>query len=272
LQLKSSPAARILHVFERACNLINDEGEIMALVAAGIGPGPFAIVVPLPAGRAFGQLITANTPVMVTGEGLRLGSLTVQTARASLWPPRPAWERLQKQPANLPAYLPAIRARLTAHTPAVTTLGPYGRRRWTEATALLLQGLALCDPAICRQAARALAGFGHGLTPAGDDFLLGAIYALWATRPVEEAQRLVEVVVEAAIPRTTSLSAAWLKAAARGEAGAPWHDLVQAVSGQWAVGSEQWTVMAAVERILATGHTSGADALAGFTAVLARGW
>ncbi|NJN55086.1 MAG: DUF2877 domain-containing protein [Anaerolineae bacterium] len=64
------------------------------------------------------------------------------------------------------------------------------------------------------------------------------------------------------MPCTTTLSAAWLKAAGRGEAGIAWHELGERLS----VNGDRW--QATVTRILATGHSSGADALGGFTAVM----
>jgi hypothetical protein len=104
---------------------------------------------------------------------------------------------------------------------------------------------------------------GGGLTPAGDDFLLGALYALWVARPSEQATALGEVIVASAIPRTSRLSAAWLEAAARGEAGQPWHTLVGALASD-----DSQVIDRAAHGILGVGHTSGADALAGFVLVL----
>ena len=113
------------------------------------------------------------------------------------------------------------------------------------------------------EGARALAGLGQGLTPAGDDFLMGAMYGLWATRNPDEARDLAELINEAAAPRTTSLSAAWLQAAALGEAAEPWHDLFNGI-----IVDNSRKIFAALSRILAIGHSSGADALAGFVAVI----
>ena len=57
------------------------------------------------------------------------------------------------------------------------------------------------------------------------------------------------------------LSAAWLAAGARGEASSGWHYLVNAIASR-----SVKEVEAAAYQILPTGHTSGADALAGFLA------
>jgi hypothetical protein len=132
-----------------------------------------------------------------------------------------------------------------------------------EPVAELLVAIAAQDPASLQTAAGRLAGLGPGLTPAGDDFLVGAMHGLYSTMDSLNALALSLNIADAAIPRTNSLSAAWLEAAARGEAGEPWHELLTAVQDQ-----NERALEAAVLRILPTGHTSGADALGGFLAVL----
>ena len=64
---------------------------------------------------------------------------------------------------------------------------------------------------------------------------------------------------KAAVPRTTTLAAALLQAAAQGECSAPWHALLAALD----MGPET-EITAVVHTILAQGATSGADSLAGF--------
>jgi len=65
--------------------------------------------------------------------------------------------------------------------------------------------------------------------------------------------------VKTAVLRTTTLSLAWLRAAAMGEASAVWHELVEA-----ALAGDEGGVETAVSAILATGASSGAAAWAGF--------
>jgi len=110
-----------------------------------------------------------------------------------------------------------------------------------------------------------LAGLGRGLTPSGDDFILGAVLATWIIHPSKIASKLAGEVTEAAAPLTTSLSGAWLRSAGRGEAGIRWHNLFNAL-----MVSDKTAVQESVEQLLAVGHSSGADALAGFTGTLAR--
>ncbi|HSM71828.1 MAG TPA: DUF2877 domain-containing protein, partial [Anaerolineales bacterium] len=104
-----------------------------------------------------------------------------------------------------------------------------------------------------------LAGLGVGLTPAGDDFIMGALYAAWIIHPREVAGELAEEIVKTAVPLTTSLSGAWIMSAGRGEAGQLWHEFFDAL-----MDGDESTVQLRMENILAVGETSGADALAGF--------
>ena len=113
------------------------------------------------------------------------------------------------------------------------------------------------DVTALRDAAAHLAGLGIGLTPAGDDFLAGIMLWAWLAYPAPGP--LCRALVEAAAPRTTTLSAAFLRAAARGECDANWHQLLAALS----TGSAA-QLAPAVQQVVAHGATSGADMLAGF--------
>ena len=128
-----------------------------------------------------------------------------------------------------------------------------------------VEGMAQPHPdAAVRAAVEALVGRGPGLTPAGDDVLAGALLAGHGT-PVATA-------LAAALPadltsRTTLLAAALVRAASRGEGTPEGVALVDAVRGHR-------EVEPALERLLALGHSSGADTalgiLVGARAVAAR--
>ncbi len=134
------------------------------------------------------------------------------------------------------------------------------RRAWQGLHALL-EGWSGADDTWAGPAV-ALAGLGHGLTPAGDDFLCGAMAWAWLAHPEPEA--FCQPLVRAAAPRTTALSAAWLRTAAAGEFSAPWHRLLGALANEQGHPAE---IEAAVREALAHGATSGADILAGLLAL-----
>ncbi len=99
------------------------------------------------------------------------------------------------------------------------------------------------------------------MTPAGDDWLLGAALAAHSGFPTPDAAALLLIAVRLAAPGTNPLSASWLRAAVDGACGAHWHRLFAACLYQ-----DAGAVARAAEAIVAQGHSSGADALAGFLA------
>ncbi len=122
----------------------------------------------------------------------------------------------------------------------------------------LISSLANADIPSTLTAAQKLAGLGIGLTPAGDDFILGAVLAAWIIHPSDVASVLAEEITNIAAPLTTSLSAAWLRSSGKGEAGILWHNFFNALSLPIS------NLQSPITNLLSIGHTSGADALAGF--------
>jgi hypothetical protein len=108
-------------------------------------------------------------------------------------------------------------------------------------------------------AAQRLAGLGLGLTPAGDDYVLGVMAALWLLGE----RNPLPAMAAACATRTTLLSGAFLRAAAQGQFMEGWHHLAHALDRQDEPGSRR-----AVRQIAAFGASSGRDSLAGFARVL----
>lgn len=108
-----------------------------------------------------------------------------------------------------------------------------------------------------------LVGRGVGLTPSGDDAIVGILAVLHRCAPPAVAAGPLDTLSAALAPvldRTTAISAHFLRLALRGEFGERLVSVVDACC------SPSGADPAAVDRLLATGATSGADALAGVTA------
>lgn len=257
--LVSGRAARILHLFEQVCNLVNEGGEVLSLVTAVVGPGPFHLV--LGVTRPFTHILTLAAPVTILADGVQVGALAVDVSSAVCWQPQVAWAGLQAHRAQWQPVMPTIQQMVRQYRARLSLDTAVMQPELESGLAHLLAGVRRRDTAMVQEGAARLAGLGPGLTPTGDDMLLGVIYGLWATRPQSVAQPLVQVMVDTAVPHTTTLSSAWLQAAARGEAGMVWHEL----GLRFMVNGHGWKEI--VAQILQTGHSSGADALWGFTAV-----
>ncbi|MGQ0602363.1 MAG: DUF2877 domain-containing protein, partial [Anaerolineales bacterium] len=237
-----------------------------ALVTAARAMTPFALQVAV---KDFGEVSPADS-VSVAGDELRLGRLRLLTGEAALWNPVPDWGMVSRA-------LAADLARL-AHLAEITlTFGKPGSllavfddadsnptlNRARRGANALIEGLHSHSMPRCVEGVNALAGLGAGLTPAGDDFICGALFAVWAgllPSPNGRGAGGEGEIAEAAAPRTTTLSAAYLRAAARGECMALWHNLFTALC------DDGRDLRPEIGELLSVGHTSGADALAGFIA------
>ena len=113
------------------------------------------------------------------------------------------------------------------------------------------------DPRGVLEAARRLVGKGPGLTPLGDDVLIGALAGAGLLGEATGDRRLAHLVAATALPldalareRTTALSATLLRHAGRGEVDDASAGLLRALCGR---GDPE----AALHALLALGHSSG---------------
>jgi hypothetical protein len=184
------------------------------------------------------------------------------------------------QPAAPRLDVAALRAgwhRLPAVLTALGTPGGFGARlagtplafpldRAEGEARALAEACARDDAAAAGPPALALLGLGAGLTPSGDDFVGGVLFArhlLGAAGAADAVgwRRLAGAVREAAEARTHPISAALLGDLACGVSHAPLHDLVTALAaGDLTRGGE------AAARLVRLGHSSGWDILAGAAA------
>ena len=110
-------------------------------------------------------------------------------------------------------------------------------------------------------AVRDLVGLGGGLTPSGDDLLVGSLALLDAIGQHALRERLVQAVALIPPGLTSDLSICLLRTAAAGHVGETAHRLVSSViTGD---------VDAAIAAAGAIGHSSGWDMLAGISTTLA---
>lgn len=221
---------RILHHFDHVINLINPLGQVLAIHTAEVGLGPFSCLIEPPQFHA----ITSAASIQLDShrKAFSINNDWFSTVGATLWDPRPNWRSFHQ------TLLIEIDHQLEEDIHA-------GMQAVHEA--ILSQDLMALQNATIY-----LAGRGIGLTPTGDDVLLGTIYALHVLDWNHDIVQLIEM---AAFNRTTSLSAVFLQAAVAGEATEPWHRVMDQETGS-------------LETLLSVGATSGKDAWVGFTMAL----
>jgi Protein of unknown function (DUF2877) len=129
----------------------------------------------------------------------------------------------------------------------------------------LARACARDDPDDATGVALALLGLGAGLTPSGDDYVGGVLFVRTLAGIGDRPgwHRLADAVVAAAPARTHPISAALLADLAGGHGWAPLHDLIAALAA-----GDAATAEFAARSLVALGHTSGWDLLAGVIAGL----
>jgi len=105
-----------------------------------------------------------------------------------------------------------------------------------------------------------IVGLGPGLTPSGDDYLVGLLAGLEAAGH-RAHPALATAVAYAAPARTTAIGASALGHAARGAFAERLHDVLAAIAG-----GDDANIDHVIGRVMAYGATSGADTLVGLFA------
>lgn len=246
---------------EHACNLLLASDQLIALVSPQHGDGPFHIVVPplvLPCLRP-------ALPVEIIEGQLICPAVTVMLDSAQHWESQVKW------PVSLGSalfLLHEIDGLLNQNAHSVQVEGAAWLAWAESAIRKLRTGLHRRDLQQMGMAASRLIGLGPGLTPVGDDLLVGLLAGLhWQSASGSSAFPLAEfcALLQSLLPeRTTRLSAQWLQHATQNEFGAPWHGLAAALTE-----AAQPRLHQALRRIAQIGATSGKAALLGFATALA---
>ena len=280
-------SARVLHVFDRVCNIVNQFGDLIAVQTKGVPTGPFSWVLLLDPPQAefrFTDWVSGDSIVELDDVQFTIGPLSIPLGFGSLWDPQPDWSGLRGLRSMMDDQLPKLISWSQGQAPADSLMALIGRpsllvehdshgrlpgllAKASSIVAALLDDLETGDMENFRVDVRALAGLGPGLTPAGDDFLVGLMYALWSLWPEPDARRWGKALAHAAVPKTNQLSAAWIQAASAGEAGENWHAFFETFTLDLVA-----QIYQKADQILETGHTSGADAMTGFLATRLRMW
>ena len=263
---------RVLASFSRVCDLVSDEGAIVALAWGVAEKGPLTVLLdPSPAGELLACLAAGTTYRAGQGE-LRMfpfgpPPVRVDLSGAERWEPRLDWEAVQPRREQV-----RRGGRMVSRILAQARHPESGLRwdlRLRQATAAVLGAQLRCDHDRLGAAVRDLCGLGEGLTPQGDDWLAGWLLGLRLAQPQDRSGSSPDppgaLVLDVAATRTTLLSRAFLECAAAGEAPESWHLLLSQMAQDPVdgLGLER-----ATRTILLHGATSGAAMLEGFLAGL----
>src|SRR5256712_7355099 len=275
----------VLATFDRSCYLDMD-GQIVALVAPALLNGPLNLVVDM---DAWQDRVAPGAVAASTNHALRIeGGIEIGLHDAAVWDATlRAWPEEQFPTLRRP--LPTLRRLLDREAPegglARAVSHPNGsttalERRAEAAIVELARGLRRRDAILVSRAAGALAGLGPGLTPSGDDVLVGGLLAF--ALHADDSRVMRQAIISAVRDRTTRISMAYLEAAARAEGSESWHRLVAALApyhpassaaassktstpdGTGLAVDDPGRIAGPAPRVMAFGETSGSDMVSRF--------
>lgn len=241
--------ARVIAVFPSAVYLQVDrsaEPAVIALTTSDAVRPPNAVVLAVPTRQEPFRAVREGDEAFV-GDGCVLVGGRFRARVRRWWDPTPVLG-------------PLSLARLSHGERALDAVtGPWGLSGH-ETPNRLADACLAGDLAYVVDSAERIVGLGPGLTPSGDDALAGLLLALrllggavpGGGRAVWLADWLGVAVTAHARDRTTSLSATLLHCAARGQASFEAGAVLRGIAGQD-------PLVPAARRLIATGHTSGAD-------------
>lgn len=243
-----TPRTGAVHsVFAGAINLRVDD-ELWTVLGAGKPDQPFGIR--LAPGVTHRVDVPAAAPVRVRAGFVGVGPLVLDCRAAARWTPAPWPSPADGLADRLRHVERAAQARAWSGSPAMA--------------AALAEALADRGPrALCRlvDTVRRSVGRGPGLTPSGDDVLVGLLTGLGGAGAQPALDRLGDVLAPL-LRGTTELSRHLLVQARRGQPGRALHELGRALCE----GPPGADLARSLAPVLDTGATSGADACLGLGA------
>ena len=253
---RNNVRATVEAVFERSFYLRAGD-DFVCVGEPAIGNGPLTLIGHL---RVSDLALQVRQPASFSDRHIAIGnSLRLTLNQAEAWRP-PAWP-VCPSPARLIDTCEAL-ARRTAIDASERALARHWARIAGPCIATFERWLSdvIARAAPSGNAARGLLGLGPGLTPSGDDFLVGALALLDCIGERNAHAELGRAIIDALPGATSALSACFLRAATAGHIGEALHRAVSSV-----IAGDVDAAIAAVETI---GHSSGWDMMAGVTTTL----
>jgi hypothetical protein len=255
--------ALVHSVFARACNIACGE-RLLTIVTHGLGDGPTTLRLAPAAASDLRLLISAGDRWHCRYGTFVTPSLALDLTHAAVW-------RRAPPSARIAAPVSGARLRFAANRLAEWRLSHSSiiDREGDGVITELREACRRLDVDATAQYVARLVGWGEGLTPAGDDFLVGLSAALRAQIGGRADRALFLLELSAAMTAqahlTTPIAAHFLRLAAQGHFNADVVHLVDALLG--ARGSPD--LAPALSAALESGATSGADTVTGIVAGLA---
>ena len=254
-------AGRIAAVHPSVCVLSLVDESLLTLATPTIGRLPRSITLDAPRDFAFQDILAVGADIAARSGILRIAgsALSIDLRPAIRWRSCLGDLRLDAKRNVVMQALEAARAALLQDGRSDALIRIAGTRLAALATAT-----RTLDAAVAGNSMSELVGLGEGMTPAGDDYLVGYFAGLW-TCAERTTARLAFIAalserLKHSVLLTGRVSRAYLEASFDGEVSERLFDLASRI----AAGSDDATVRRAAATALAVGHSSGACGLLGF--------
>lgn len=274
----------VIHsVFHHACNVSLESKVVLTLVSSEIGNLPHGIRLKTPPKFAFLPQLRVGQPVACRGGILRIGGsdLSVDLRTASLWHVDLKGLQIDLRQCSTTQAWAVAWLELGKHrhqnerSSMIETTFPLKQNDVTSRGMRTHVGRAVGLVTILMDATRKfqvdhvitafnpLIGLGPGLTPSGDDFIVGYLAGLWSAGGGDPSRsRFISAVgtwLFQAAASTNAISRTYINSAANGNISEPLATLAQCI-GQ---GKSADSVREATRTALRVGDTSGAAGVLG---------
>jgi hypothetical protein len=248
---KNSFTGSVVGIYQDFCNILGNDGRMITIAISPMGKSPFSVLIEW---QDSFMSIVAKMNVQADQYGIKVGDvLFIKLGNAETWVPKmpqfPRTFRLKASSAEL-----LFDYTYWLQPTFYNSSNKYVRDKLISGAKELQHALVNMHPV--KRAVTYLAGLGSGLTPSGDDYLLGVMASLWLTKNTH----FLDEIALLSSQKTTSLSAAYLMAASKGDFAECWHDLAQAVLYQ-----DPKALRDSISEFIQIGASSGRDALVGFS-------
>lgn len=210
-------SGEVRYVFDRACYLAHPDGQMTLIIAAETGDLPGGICIDIPEEFKFSEMVIPGALVAARGGVLRFEgadlSIELRFAHPRISPPRGAfagrgWE------ATETAWNEAWAA-VMLHVAA----SPHGSDRLFQNFSQLVDEFTESrDPWVVVDRAKRFLGRGPGLTPAGDDFIVGYLAGAWLVglNDDDDTHDALAAWINRSLDQTSDVSKNFLSGATRG--------------------------------------------------------
>lgn len=284
VEVTPNPFSGTVHsVFRQACNVSLEPGTLLTLLPCQKGNVPHGIRLSTSSHSIFLHALRVGQPVACRGGILRIDGTDFSV---DLRPAHP-WHIDLKgfhidlcRPTHAQSWAVAWSELKLHHYKSGMSenLGAFflseGRPATPAVSEILLQQRACTIPSLLQTtwrlqlreamiSVKSLIGLGYGLTPSGDDFLVGYLAGLWCTAGANLSRMQFLMALGSELSQvsqnTNEISCTYLRSASKGHVSEPIAKLAQRLNQA----NNMSSIRAATQAALQVGHTSGSDGVLG---------